>query len=71
MSYIEQTSFFSGPCMAFSNAQIRVLDRHGVPGKGDHFSAFGNMEVMEARVTENGLIRAGRRISLLEKVANG
>lgn len=71
MSYIEQASFFSGPCMAFSNAQIRVLDRHRVPGKGDHFSAFGNMEGMEARLTENGLVRAGRRISLLGKVANG
>ena len=70
MSYIEQASFFSGPCMAFSDAQIRVLDRHGVPGKGNHFSAFGNMEVIEARATENGLIRAGRRISLLGKVSN-
>lgn len=71
MSHIEQTSLFPGPCMTLSNAQIRVLDWHGVPGEGDHFSAFGNMEVMKTGATEIHWIRAGRRISLLGKVANG
>ena len=52
MSYIEETSFFTGPFMAFGKTQIGILDWHGIAGERNHLAAIGNMKVIETGVIE-------------------
>ena len=43
VSDVKEARLLSSPFMTFSHTQIRVLNRHGVPCKGDHGCAIGHM----------------------------
>lgn len=48
MPDVEEGCLFAGPFMGFADAEVGVLDWHGVAGERDHFAAMADVEIVEA-----------------------
>ena len=61
MANIKETGFLSCPLVTFSDTQVRVLDRHGIAGEGNHLRAVVDMQIMERCPVEGAGVRGACR----------
>lgn len=50
MADIEQAGLFTGPIVRVSDAQVAVLDGHGVPAEWDELCAMLGVKIVERRL---------------------
>lgn len=53
MADIKHGGVLAGPDMGGTDTEVRVLDRHGPTGKGDHLAAVLDMVVVEDGLLED------------------
>ena len=56
MPYVEQASFLPCPLVAFSHAEVGVLDWHGVASEWNHLAAVVDVELVESSLVEADIL---------------